>query len=158
MLIKEINDLRKEVKLQRTHVHDLKATLGLYTKKQKKGSDHSIQMQSPARRHEATMELKMEEQVRTFVVWLNLTFCLLLCKQICCHIILSANINFQEFHHVQYAVPCYSRSSYVCHSNQNVTPNVAVTSVLWKLSSFLILLSSALQKDKVQMFSSVFSR
>lgn len=68
MLIKEINDLRKEVKLQRTHVHDLKATLGLYTKKQKKGSDHSIQMQSPARRHEATMELKMEEQVRTFVV------------------------------------------------------------------------------------------
>ncbi|XP_025110126.1 cilia- and flagella-associated protein 57-like [Pomacea canaliculata] len=64
MLIKEINDLRKEVKLQRTHVHDLKATLGLYTKKQKKGSDHAIQMQSPARRHEATMELKMEEQNR----------------------------------------------------------------------------------------------
>lgn len=31
-LIKEINDLRKELKIARSHVHDLEAALGLHRK------------------------------------------------------------------------------------------------------------------------------
>lgn len=35
-LIKEINDLRRELKLARTQIHDLEASLGMHSKKNKK--------------------------------------------------------------------------------------------------------------------------
>ena len=62
-LIKEINDLRRELKLSRTHIHDMEAALGLHSKKGKKGSDTTALAQLAAKQPSAIMEQKLNEQV-----------------------------------------------------------------------------------------------
>lgn len=63
-LIKEINDLRKELKLSRTHIHDMEAALGLHSQKGKKSSDTSALAQLAAKQPNALMEQKIDEQGR----------------------------------------------------------------------------------------------
>ncbi|KAL8584312.1 hypothetical protein ACOMHN_014731 [Nucella lapillus] len=63
-LIKEINDLRRELKMCRTHIHDMEAALGLHSKKNKKGSDTTALAQLAAKQPSAIMEQRLDEQVR----------------------------------------------------------------------------------------------
>ncbi|KAK7495825.1 hypothetical protein BaRGS_00012815 [Batillaria attramentaria] len=63
-LIKEINDLRRELKLCRTNIHDMEAALGLHSQKNKKGGgmDQQSAMQLVSKQPSALMDQKMEEQ------------------------------------------------------------------------------------------------
>ena len=62
-LIKEINDLRRELKLSRTHIHDMEAALGLHNKNKKNGGDTHALAQLAAKQPSAIMEQKLDEQV-----------------------------------------------------------------------------------------------
>lgn len=59
-LIKEINDLRRELKIARTTIHDLEAAMGLHSKKAKKdpNSVATISFKAPSVMAEQELEEK----------------------------------------------------------------------------------------------------
>ena len=59
-LIKEINDLRKELKIARTQIHDLEAALGLHSKNNK--GDTATLAAFTIKTPSALMERDMEEK------------------------------------------------------------------------------------------------
>lgn len=59
-LIKEINDLRKELKIARTQIHDLEAALGLHSKNNK--GDTATLAAFTIKTPSALMEKDMEEK------------------------------------------------------------------------------------------------
>lgn len=59
-LIKEINDLRRELKIARTQIHDLEAAMGLHSKRNK--SDTATIAAITAKGPSALMEKDMEEK------------------------------------------------------------------------------------------------
>ncbi|KAK7099818.1 cilia- and flagella-associated protein 57-like [Littorina saxatilis] len=63
-LIKEINDLRRELKICRTHIHDMEAALGLHSKMGNKGGDSTALAQLASKQPSALMERKLDEQVK----------------------------------------------------------------------------------------------
>ena len=60
-LIKEINDLRRELKLARTSIHDLEAVLGLHSTNNKK-ADTATLAQLTAKNPSAMMERDLAEK------------------------------------------------------------------------------------------------
>ena len=60
-LIKEINDLRRELKVSRTHVHDLEAALGLHRKNNNTSSAATL-AQISAQTKNAIMERELSEK------------------------------------------------------------------------------------------------
>ncbi len=73
-LIKEINDLRRELKLARSQVHDLEAALGLHRKNNKAHASETIaaitstnknaQLERDLAEREKVVELQQEEILR----------------------------------------------------------------------------------------------
>ena len=61
-MIKEINDLRKELKIARTQIHDLEAAMGLHSKNNK--GDPSTIAAFTAKMPSALMERDMEEKTK----------------------------------------------------------------------------------------------
>lgn len=72
-LIKEINDLRRELKISRTALHDMEAVLGL--NKNKKTGDMQAVTQILNKQPPSVLETKIEEQVSSY---LQRIFCKLL--------------------------------------------------------------------------------
>ncbi|XP_071118876.1 cilia- and flagella-associated protein 57-like [Haliotis cracherodii] len=62
-LIKEINDLRRELKIARTSIHDLEAVLGLHSKNNKK-ADTATLAQITAKNPSALMVRDLEEKLK----------------------------------------------------------------------------------------------
>ena len=60
-LIKEINDLRKELKIARTQVHDLEAALGLHRKGGNQGNQTEMMQQIMSSNKNAQIEQDLEE-------------------------------------------------------------------------------------------------
>ena len=59
-LIKEINDLRRELKLSRTQIHDLEAAMGLHSKRNK--GDSAAMAALTVKGPSALVEREMEEK------------------------------------------------------------------------------------------------
>lgn len=59
-LIKEINDLRRELKIARTQIHDLEAALGMHSKKNK--NDTAAVAAFSSKGPSALMQSEMEEK------------------------------------------------------------------------------------------------
>ena len=59
MLIKEINDLRRELKISRTQLHDLEAAMGLH---RKNNSQSALAIEHHPKNKNAEMELELEEK------------------------------------------------------------------------------------------------
>ena len=62
-LIKEINDLRKELKIARTQVHDLEAALGLH-RKANQGHATETLAQITSTNKNAQLERELEEKIK----------------------------------------------------------------------------------------------
>ena len=60
-LIKEINDLRRELKIARTQVHDLEAALGLHRKGNQPGQSSEMKQQIMSTNKNAQQERDLEE-------------------------------------------------------------------------------------------------
>jgi CO dehydrogenase nickel-insertion accessory protein CooC1 len=60
-LIKEINDLRREMKIARTQVHDLEAALGLHRKGNQPGQNSEMMQQIMSSNKNAQLEKDLEE-------------------------------------------------------------------------------------------------
>lgn len=63
-LIKEINDLRRELKLCRTNIHDMEAALGMHSKKNKKSGEGTSMLSLTTKPASALVDQKMDEQVK----------------------------------------------------------------------------------------------
>ena len=62
-LIKEINDLRRELKIARTHVHDLEAALGLHRKSNQGQATETLAKITSTNKN-AQLERELEEKLK----------------------------------------------------------------------------------------------